>query len=172
MAGNKVLKSTKDITLISVMTTILFVQEQLLSSLPGIQLTIFLMVLYTKTLGFTKSTLIIILHVLLDNLYMGSFSLMYTPTMLIGWLIIPLTLSTVFKKVENPISLGILAMIYSFIYSWLYVIPSYLLFKIDPILYIMSDIPFEIMLALCSFVSVLLLYNPCFKAIRSLLKEK
>lgn len=172
MAGNKVLKSTKDITLISVMTTILFVQEQLLSSLPGIQLTIFLMVLYTKTLGFTKSTLIIILHVLLDNLYMGSFSLMYTPTMLIGWLIIPLTLSTVFKKVENPILLGILAMMYSFIYSWLYAIPSYLLFKIDPFLYVMSDIPVEIMLALCSFVSVLLLYNPCFKAIKSLIKEK
>ena len=120
MDGNKVFKSTKDLTLIAVMTTILFVQEQLLSSLPGIQLSVFLMVLFSKKLGFGKSVIIILLHVFLDNFFMGSFSFMYTPAMLVGWLIIPLTLSTIFKKTESPIILATLGVLYSFIYCWLF----------------------------------------------------
>ena len=70
MAGNKVIKSTKDIAIISALTAILFVQEQLLTSLPGVQLSMFLIVLYSKTLGLAKSSIIVVLHVLLDNLYM------------------------------------------------------------------------------------------------------
>ena len=126
MDGNKIIKSTKDITIIAVMTTILFVQEQLLASLPGIQLTVFLIILYSKKLGLAKSSIIIVLHVLLDNFYMSSFSLMYTPTMLVGWMLIPLTICTIFKKVESPIILAILGIVYAFIYCWLYVIPNYL----------------------------------------------
>jgi hypothetical protein len=163
MDGNRLIKSTKDITIIAVMTTILFVQEQLLASLPGIQLTVFLIILYSKKLGLAKSSIIIVLHVLLDNFYMSSFSLMYTPTMLIGWLIIPLSLCTIFKKVESPILLALLGVLYSFIYCWLYIIPSYFLISISPIAYLISDITFEIALAVVSFVSILFLYKPCSK---------
>ena len=84
MAGNRVIKSTKDIAIIAIMTTILFVQEQLLSGLPGIQLSVFLIILYAKKFGLAKASLIVFLHVLLDNFYMSSFSLMYTPTMFLG----------------------------------------------------------------------------------------
>ena len=163
MDGNRLIKSTKDITIIAVMTTILFVQEQLLASLPGIQLTVFLIILFSKKLGLVKSSIIIVLHVLLDNFYMSSFSLMYTPTMLIGWLIIPLSLCTIFKKVESPIILALLGVLYSFIYCWLYIIPSYFLISISPIAYLISDITFEIALAVISFVSILFLYKPCSK---------
>ena len=163
MDGNRLIKSTKDITIIAVMTTILFVQEQLLASLPGIQLTVFLIILFSKKLGLAKSSIIIVLHVLLDNFYMSSFSLMYTPSMLIGWLIIPLSLCTIFKKVESPIILALLGVLYSFIYCWLYIIPSYFLISISPIAYLISDITFEITLAVVSFVSILFLYKPCSK---------
>lgn len=163
MDGNRLIKSTKDITIIAVMTTILFVQEQLLASLPGVQLTVFLIVLFSKKLGLAKTSIIIVLHVLLDNFYMSSFSLMFTPTMLIGWLIIPLSLCTVFKKVESPILLALLGVLYSFIYCWLYIIPSYFLISISPIAYLISDITFEIALAVISFVSILFLYKPCSK---------
>lgn len=170
MDGNKVIKSTKDITLIAVMTTILFVQEQVLTSLPGIQLTVFLMVLYAKKFGLIKSSIIIILHVILDNLFINSFSLMYTPTMLIGWLIIPITICTIFKKVESPIILAVLGIFYSFIYCWLYIIPSYLMYNIDPIAYLISDFVFEIILAVCSFISILFLYKPCSRVMDIMLK--
>ena len=170
MDGNKLLKSVKDITLISIMTTILFVQEQLLTSIPGVQLTVFLIVLFSKKLGLIRSMLIIILHVLLDNFYMSSFSLMYTPTMLVGWLLIPLTICTIFKKVESPILLALLGALYSFIYCWLYIIPNYLILNINPIAYLISDFIFEIILAVCSFVSIFLLYKPLSRLLDNLLK--
>ena len=171
MDGSKSFKNIKEIAIISAMTTILIVQEQLLSVLPGIQLTVFLMILYSKKFGLTKSVIIIIVHVLMDNLLMQSFSLMYTPTMLIGWLIIPLTLCTIFKKVESPLFLGILGIVYSFIYSWLYIIPNYFLVGIDPIAYLISDIIAEIIFATCSFLSILLLYKKCSKVMDMLLKK-
>lgn len=170
MAGNRVIKSTKDIAIIAIMTTILFVQEQLLSGLPGIQLSIFLIILYAKKFGLAKTSLIVFLYVILDNFYMSSFSLMYTPTMLLGWMLIPLTLCTFFKKVESPIFLGLLGIVYSFIYSWLYVIPNYLIMYIDPVTYIASDLIFEIILAVCSFVSIIILYKPSSKVLDILLK--
>ena len=171
MDGKQVIKSTKDIAIIAVMTTILFVQEQLLSSLPGIQLTVFLIILYSKKFGLAKASLIIFLHVMLDNFYMSSFSLMYTPTMLLGWLIIPLTLCTFFKNLESPFLLGLLGCLYAFIYSWLFVIPNYLIMHIDPIAYLASDIIFEIILAICSFLSVLFLYRPCSRVMDILIKS-
>lgn len=170
MAGNKIIRSTKDIALIAIMTTILFVQEQLLINLPNIQLTVFLMVLYSKKFGLGKSVIIIILYTLLDNLYMGSFSIMYTPAMLVGWLLIPLTLCTLFKKVNNSIVLALLGVLYSFIYCWLYVVPNYLIMNIDPVAYIIADIVFEVVLAVCSFVTILLLYKPCSKIIDLMLQ--
>ena len=50
----------KDITIIAILAAILFVQEQALSFLPNIQLTVFLLVLYSKTLKLWKVLLIIL----------------------------------------------------------------------------------------------------------------
>lgn len=171
MDGNKKAINVKDIALIAVMTTILFVQEQLLTSLPGVQLTIFLIVLFSKKFGLIKTILIVLVHVVLDNLYMSSFNLMYTPAMLIGLLIIPLTICTIFKKIESSIILAILGLVYSFIYCWLYIIPNYIIMHIDPIAYLASDIVFELILALCSFLSILLLYKQCSKAMDLLMRK-
>ena len=163
MAGSKRFINVKDIAIMAVMTSILFVQEQLLSSLPGVQLTIFLIVLYSKKFGLTRTSIIIVVHVILDNLFNSSFSLMYTPTMLVGWMLIPLTICTIFKKTESSIVLSILGIVYAFIYCWLYVIPNYLIMNIGPIEYIISDFVYELILAGCSFISILLLYKPCGK---------
>ena len=170
MDGKQTNLSVKDIALISILTAILFVQEQLLTNIPGIQLTILLMVLYSKKMGMFKTVLIIIIHVLLDNFVMSSFSLMYTPTMLVGWLIIPLTLCTIFKKVESPVILAILGAILAFIYCWLYMIPSYLIYNIKPLAYLLSDIIAEIILAGCSFLTIIFLYKPSSKLLDSLIK--
>lgn len=153
----------RDLSLIAVLTTILFVQEQLLTFIPNVQLTVFLIVLYSKKLGFVKTSIITIIHVLLDNLFLGGINFYYTPAMLVGWLIIPTTLSTIFKNVHSNISLAILGAIYSFIYCWIYIIPNVILFKFNYIDYLIADIPFEIILVVSSFVSILLLYNPISK---------
>ena len=69
------MKYTKDLVLIALLTSIIFLQEQLLSFIPNVQLTFFLLVLYSKKLGIVKSSLIILIYVIIDNLLSGSFSL-------------------------------------------------------------------------------------------------
>ena len=56
----------KDITMIAILTAILFIVEQVLSYVPLIQLTVFFLILFSKKIGMLKTYLIIIIHVLLD----------------------------------------------------------------------------------------------------------
>lgn len=163
--------ATKDITLIALLATLLFVQEQALSFIPNVQLTVFLIVLYSKKLGFIRTSIIVIIHVLLDNLVMGSFNLIYTPFMFLGWLQIPILMCTIFKKVESNIALAFLGILFSFIYSWIYIIPNCIVLSVDFISYLIADILFEIILALSSFLSILLLYNPIGKVLDKVLPD-
>ena len=157
------MKYTKDLVLIALLTSIIFLQEQLLSFIPNVQLTFFLLVLYSKKLGIVKSSLIILIYVIIDNLIGGSFSLLFIPFMLIGLLLIPLSLNTIFKKVESNLSLAILGILYSFIYSFINIIPGCIMFNLTFIEYLINDLYWEIILAINSFVTILLLYNSCSK---------
>ena len=144
-------------------TAILFVQEEALTFIPNIQLTIFFIVLYSKKLGFFRTSIIVLVHVILDNLVMGSFSLLYTPAMFFGWMLIPVLFCTICRKTENPLILACLAGFCGFLYCWSFILPNYLLMKIDPLVYLASDIVFEAILAACGFLTVLILYKPCSK---------
>ena len=93
--------SIKDIVLIAACISIVFVQEQILSFLPNIQLTVLLLVLFSKKLGFIKTTIIVFIHSLLDCLITGSLNLYYFPFMILGWLSIPLICCTLFKKINS-----------------------------------------------------------------------
>ena len=66
------------------------------------------MVLYSKKLGIVKSSLIILIYVIMDNLLGGSLSLLFMPFMLMGLLLIHLSLNTIFKKVNSNLYLAIL----------------------------------------------------------------
>ena len=161
MDGHRRLALTvKDMALIAMFASILFIQEEALTFIPNVQLTVFLLVLYSKRLGFIRTAIIIIIHVILDNLVMGSFSVIWTPAMLIGWLLIPIVICTIFRKTENFIILAIAGAILSFTYCWCFVLPNYLVMHIDPLKYLASDIVFECILAASSFISILCLYIP------------
>ena len=69
----------------------------MLTFLPNIQVTVILIVLYSKILGTKKTLIIILIHVILDNLIMSSFNIMYVPFMYIGLTKCGLILSFVFK---------------------------------------------------------------------------
>lgn len=157
--------TAKDITVIAAFAAILFIQEELLSFLPNVQLTVFLLVLYAKKLGFIRTFAIILIHVALDNLVMGSFNLVYVPAMLIGWTFVPLLVMIFGRKTENPLLLGIIGASGSFLYSWSFILPNYIIYHIDPLVYLAADILFEVILAACGFVSVLVLYKPMAKVL-------
>lgn len=165
------MNKTRDIVLIAIFATILFTQEQVLLFLPSVQLTFFLIILFSKTLGLKRSVLIVIIYVFLDNMFMASFNMVYTPFMLLGWLIIPISLNTIFKKVEDSFSLALLAILFSLLYSWIYIIPATMIMNIKFWPYLMADIPFEIVMCISSFVTTLWLYDPCSKVINKLIKN-
>src|SRR5574344_1197180 len=108
----------KRLVIISILTAILFVQEQILSFIPNVQLTFLLIILYCKTFNFIESVLMITVHVILDNLLMGSFNLIVVPFMYAGYLVILITLKTIFKKVNYSLGLAFLSILYSLIYCW------------------------------------------------------
>lgn len=166
------MNDTKNLVLIALLTSILFLQEQLLSFLPNVQLTVFLFVLYSKKLGFATTSMICLIYVLLDVITMGSSSFLFLPFMLIGWLIIPLLLNTVFKKVESYIILSLLGILFAFIYSFVNIIPGMIMFSLDFITYLKGDIVYELILASSSFITIILLYKPCSKVFDRYIKRE
>ena len=158
---NKINLTVKDMALIAMFSAIIFIQEEALTFIPNLQLTVFLLVLYSKRLGFIKTSIIIVIHVLLDNLVMGSFSVIWTPAMFVGWMLIPIVICTIFRKIDNFIILAIAGAILSFTYCWCFILPNYLVLHIKPLKYLASDITFECILASSSFISILFLYIPC-----------
>lgn len=160
--------SIKDIVLVAACISIIFVQEQILSFLPNIQLTVLLLVLFSKKLGFVKTSIIILIHTLLDCLITGSLNLYYFPFMVLGWLSIPLICCTFFKKTNSSLILGTVGIIGSLIFSWIFIIPNILVANSTVNLsiityYLIADLPFEAILACSSFLSIIWLYNHCSK---------
>ncbi len=148
----------RDLVEIAILTTILFVVEQLLTFIPNVQLTFLLIIVYSKVFKTRKTLIVILLHVLLDNLFMGTFNIIYLPCMFIGYSIIPITLYII--KTNNEFILSLLSVIFSFIYCFLFVIPSVITTGVNFFDYLIADIFFTIILSISSFVSVLWLYKP------------
>ena len=162
----------KDITVIAFFAGILFIQEQLLSFIPNVQLTVFLIVLYSKVFKLWQTLIIVLIHTLLDNIFMSSFSIYYFPFMLLGWSFIPIIINLFFRKNDNPITLAIVGMGCSFIYCWLFMIPQLLLTEVNIVAYFMADIFFEVILAITSFLTILWLYNPCARLLMKIQTNK
>ncbi|MFA7417784.1 MAG: hypothetical protein WCZ19_04510 [Acholeplasma sp.] len=152
--------SIYDIVLVAILSAVVFIQEQFLSFLPNVQLTIFLVVLFSRKLGILKTSLIITIHVIIDGLFTSSLGVIYTPFIFVGLITIPVTLNTIFKKVSSTIALSFLGVLYEIIYSWLFLIPFVYILHVDPVTYIIADIPFQLLLASSSFMTILLLYEP------------
>ena len=98
-----------DLVVISIFTAIIFVVEQALSFIPNVQLTVFFFILFTKLIGYKKTLFIVILHTLLDNMYMGTMIWHLVVPMMFGWSLIPILLGTVFKKVDGILGLSLFA---------------------------------------------------------------
>ena len=116
-----------------------------------------------------KTSIIIVIHTLLDCLITGSLNLYYFPFMVLGWLSIPLICCTFFKKTNSSLILGTVGIIGSLIFSWIFIIPNILVANSTVNLsiityYLIADLPFEAILACSSFLSIIWLYNHCSKA--------
>lgn len=158
---DKIRVRTKKLVMIAMFIAIIFAQEELLTWIPNVQLTVLLLMIYGAVVGPLWGTVIVFAHTFLDNAFMGSLlPSVYLP-MLVGWEIVML-----FGWISRkwPLFLKtIMSIIGALAYCWLFVIANYLMvptINIDK--YIMLDIPFEIVLMCSSGISVALLYVPIF----------
>jgi hypothetical protein len=112
-----------------------------------------------------------IIHVFLDNLVTGSFNYLMIIFMILGWGFIPVSLSTVFKKVNKPIGLAFLGILFALVFSWFMIIPGMIIQELSFQQYIIPDIIFEVILAISSFLTILWLYEPLYKVLNELNQE-
>ena len=151
-----------DIVVISMLTAIVFTLEQALTPIPNIQVTVLLFILYTKLLWFKKTMIIVILHTLADNVYMGGLNPFVFIPMLIAWSLIPLLLTTLFKKFDGVTFLTIFAFFFGFIYGWIFIPFTMAVWDIDFIPYLIADLPFEALMGISGALSVGFLYMPMY----------
>ena len=167
--------TVREIVLLAVLATLLMLQKELMSFLPNISLTVFLMLLYAKCLGFGRSAAIITVYLLLDSMIWGSLNPIFTTAQWIGWILGPALYCTVFKKTENNIVLACAAALAAFLYCWVMVVPTALIYtnQIGTLgAYLLTDIPWELVLALSGFIPTLLLYEPLSKRLRQLWQQQ
>lgn len=153
--------NVKKLCYIVVLTTILFVQEEVLTFIPSVQFTFFLIILYGATIGLGYGSIIVVIHVLLDNLYMSSFTIFTIGPMLIGYEVTLICGYLLRNRSEWIIALasGICALIY----AALFIPVNIVVYNVDPIAYIIADIPFDVVLVCCNVLCVLILYKPMYK---------
>lgn len=173
MDKNKTRLTTRRIVLIAIFSAITFVQEELLTFIPNVQFTQCLFAIYYYSFGLTDTLIIVVIHTLLDNLYMGSFNLLYTPAMLVGWISLPLILHLFSKIINkngkpNVALVSLIVGLHGFIYSWMFVFVSVVLYKVEFLPYFISDIPFEIILCVCGFTTTFILLEPLTKVLTRL----
>ncbi len=138
---------------------VLVIQEQILVFIPQVQLTVILIIVYAQFLSYHLLVPLIVGYVLLDNLIMASFSLMYTPSMMIMWVVLGVVARMLRHKPDFV--LFIWAVGFAFLYSWSF-IPARLIEQstMNVWLYLKADFVFEIILAANSVITFQLFYEP------------
>jgi hypothetical protein len=162
--------TTRQLLTIAFAITITFVQEQVLLFIPNVQFTVLLIILFSSIFTFKESIVYVIGYVLLDSLYMGGFNLFYMVPMLLSWALIPMLYHTVLKKTSNEYILGGFAFIFGFVYGWMFIPFNMLqtgIYNVVP--YLIADIPFEIIMAVTGFVTVVWLYKPLLVTMQKIL---
>ncbi|MBE0700723.1 MAG: hypothetical protein IH571_03455 [Acholeplasmataceae bacterium] len=151
-----------DAVIIAICASILFVQQLALSFLPNIQFTIFLLVLFSKVLGFKKTAFIIVIHVLATNFLspFGSVIPVLIPAMLIAYLLIPLTITTFLRPIQSALGLAMFGFVFGFVYGWIYIPFNVFFLNVPFVTYFMMDLPFEIIMGISNFIAILWLYEP------------
>lgn len=147
--------------MIAMFIAIIFAQEEALTGIPNVQLTVLLLMVYGAVVGPLWGTVIVFAHCFLDNVVMASLMPSVFLPMVIGWEIV-MMFGWISKKWPLYVK-TILSVIGALIYCWLFVLANYLMIPtIDIHKYIIADIPFEIVLMCSSGISVALLYIPIF----------
>ncbi len=147
--------SVKDIAVISCLAVILIVQEYVLMIIPNFQLTFVLLLCFAQTLGIKKSSLILFVYIIIDNLLIGSL----TPFVMIPmWISLQLLiiLSYLVKQKNMVINIS-MSIFCSIFYGFsFFIVNSYVFnYNYDQMkIYLIADIPFTLLLVISTIFTV------------------
>ena len=161
--------TVKELAILAFMTVILFIQEELLSFIPNFQFTFLLIAVYIKVVGFKRTSLIVLVHVLLDNLFMGSVLPYVMIPMLIGYFIY-MALIYFFRN-KNIYLLMIMGVLGSLIYCYMFLFVNIIFLDVNPYAYWILDLPFEGILALTTAITLFYLYEPLSNKLSKLMNK-
>ena len=151
------------------MATILVVQEEALTFIPNFQFTFLLIITYSVVFGFKRTFFIILIHVLLDNLFMGTFNFFALCPMFFSYVLIAFVIS--FFKITNSIKLAFLSIVFSLIYVISFIPFGLYILDVKLEQYIIADIPYDLILICTNFILVLWIYEPLKKALTMLVAD-
>lgn len=159
----------RNIVIIAFMATILVAQEEALTIIPNFQFTFLLIITYSVVFGFKRTFFIILIHVLLDNLLMGTFNVFAICPMLFSYTLIPLVISIF--KITNSLKLAFLSILFSLIYVISFIPFGLYILDVKFEQYIIADIPYDLVLICTNFLLVLWVYEPLRKVLNMLIAD-
>jgi uncharacterized membrane protein len=157
-------QNLKKLIYVSLFTAILFVQEELLTFIPDVQFTFMLVMLYGATMGPLYGSLIVILHVIFDNLFMSTFGNFWIMAPQLLGLLITMMFGYLLRR-RNEFVVAIFSVIAGLIYVGLYMLVNIYVLDMDPLAYIIADIPVDLLLVTSNVITVMFLYKPLKKLI-------
>src|SRR5690554_1228034 len=146
----------RKLAILSFLVALTVALEQVMQFLPSVQLTTLLMVLIAIKFDLKSSILGTITYVLLDNM-LGGFGV-HTIPMFVSWILF--VISIYVARSKNEFVLAIMSLGFGLVYAVLLGIPSIIIYQVNPIAYIISDIPFTLIFMLVNFLTVLWLLKP------------
>lgn len=158
------------LTLLSLLTAILFVQEELLSFLPNVQFSFLLIFTYACCLSVGESLMIVTVHVFLDSLYMGAMNPFYMLAMFVGYTV--LVLLGHFARNSALWVKCLLSALGTLCYALAFLPVGVVLYHVSPWAYLLADLPFDGILVACTVITMLLLHVPLKKCIDRFAGEK
>ena len=147
----------KQITLLSMFLTIIITTEVFMSFLPNISLTPLFFALYFTR--YSNGLLLILGYIILQGIIWGVG--LYLVSMTVGWVIW-------WVSSKNGKNLMIKSIGFAFVYGWVFMPLTVIVYGIDPIAYLIADIPFQINMAASNVLTIGLLYPPIKKALELL----
>lgn len=127
--------------------TVIITLELLTSALPNISLTPLIFALYFTR--YPNGVLLIIGYIILQGLIWGVG--LYLISMFFGWVIW-------YLMSENGKNLTFKSIGFAFLYGWVFLPLTVIVYGINPVAYLVADIPFQINMAISNVLTIGLIY--------------
>lgn len=158
--------NVKRMLMIALAVPIIIIQEELLLIFPNVQFTVLLIILFSSIFTIKESLIMVFVYVLIDSMYMGALNPLYMIPMILGWSLIPIVAHTILRNTKSEIVLAFFALVFGFVYGWMFIpfkIIEQGITEVWP--YFVADLPFEIIMSVTGFTTVILLFKPLYSVL-------